>query len=395
MAKQTTRKLDILHKLLPFWLRNSFTPLFQCIYLPCYVFVSPSDSDNRISMAYLGMSPARARIWAKRICGENYTESLQSPRIWYWQLARHLDEKAPDCQLVLVETCPLTERMLAHKPGFKIPIWIQLALDATLTFEQLKRASLRLRDEIPRTIRKYSLQLDISTNPDELDEFIARMHVPFISGRHQEVAFLASKESILQIFESSELLYITKDGERIAGVMLHCRNNIGSLHYIGVKDNKVEHLKTGCIGALYYFALLRSIEKGMQSLHFGGTSPFLTDSLTFFKLSFRPSAIQNTFIPDHFVKLMLRRKTPELLNFLQKNPFISIGDKLEFVRNVYVDSRKIESLAAFDDVFKKIACNNVAATRVYVEGDINFIRECLQSSDKHPNTEIFPVQIAG
>lgn len=340
-------------------------------------------------MVYLGMSPARARVWAKRICGENYSETPLAPRIWYWQIEQHITKEFPDCQLVLIETCSLTERLLARKPGFKLPLWAQLALDTTLTFEQLKRASLRLRDEIPRTIRKYSLQLEISTNPDEVDEYIERMHIPFISGRHQEIAFLASKESIHRIFGRSELLFVTRDGERIAGVMLHCENEIASLHYIGVKDNRIEHLKTGCIGALYYFALLRSIEKGMRTLHFGGTSPFLTDSLTFFKLSFRPAAVPNTFIPDHFVKLMVRRKTPAMLDFLQKNPFISVDDQLAFVRNVFVDASRIDSVAGFDDVFRKIGCGNIAATRIHVEGDVNFIRTCLQSSDKHFSTEIF------
>ena len=39
--------------------------------------------------------------------------------------------------------------------------------------------------------------------------------MPFISGRHQEIAFIASRESIYGIFGSSELLFITRDGERI------------------------------------------------------------------------------------------------------------------------------------------------------------------------------------
>jgi hypothetical protein len=341
-------------------------------------------------MAYLGMNPARARIWAKRICGGDYIETPLAPRIWYWQIERHITRECPDCQLVLFETCNLTERLLARKPGFRIPLWVQLALDTTSTFEQLKRASLRLRDEIPRTIRKYSLELEISTNRDDVEEHIERMYIPFISGRHQEFAFLASRESMYGIFESAELLFVTRDGERIAGVMLHCKNNIASLHYLGIKDNRVEHLKTGCIGALYYFALLRSIEKGMHSLHFGGTSPFLTDSLTFFKLSFRPAVIPNTFLPNHFVKLMLRRKTPALLDFLHRNPFISVDDKLAFVRNVYVDSGKIASVTDFDDVFKKIGCGNITATQVHATGDTNFIRNYLQSSDKHSQTRIVP-----
>ena len=271
-----------------------------------------------------------------------------------------------------------------------MPMWIQLALDTTKTIEELKRASQRMRDEIPRTIRKYALQLEICRDADKVAPFIEQMHIPFIHGRHQDNAFLSSKEAIVARFESSDLLLISMAGETIAGVMMHCDNNVASLHYLGVKHNKLEYLKTGCVGALYYFSILRCIEKNMHSLHFGGTSPFLTDSLTYFKLSFRPEVIPNTFLPDNFVKLSLRKKTPQLLDFLQKNPFVSMDNKGAYFRNVYLDASQIKSVADFDNVFNKIRCGNIAATRVYVQGEVNFIRTCVNVSGLHANTEILP-----
>src|SRR5688572_23161155 len=127
----TKSKLEILHNISPQWLRNSLGPVFQCTYLHCFLFSSRADADNRICMAYFGMNRARARVWAKRICGEHYWEAEDAPRIWYWGIEAYLEEEFADCNLRLIETCALTERILAGKPGFKIPMWIQLALDTT------------------------------------------------------------------------------------------------------------------------------------------------------------------------------------------------------------------------------------------------------------------------
>src|SRR5688500_4734788 len=132
------------------------------------------------------------------------------------------------------------------------------------------------------------------------------MHIPYVTGQHQQNAYIPKWETINKMYQSSDMVFISRAGEDIAGMMLHYRNNNASLHYPGVKHNKIEYLKTGCVGALYYFCILRSIDKGMKALHLGGTSPFLTDSLTFFKLSFRPGVIPNTFLPDFFVKFSLR-----------------------------------------------------------------------------------------
>jgi hypothetical protein len=386
----TENRLNILHKLLPLWLRRGLTPLFQCIYLHCFRFRSAAEPADSIHLAYFGMSRARARVWAKRICGESYIEDHYAPRIWYWNIERYLRKQFTDCNLRLIETCTLTETLLAGKPGFKIPMWIQLALDTTKPIEQLKRASQRMRDEIPRTIRKYGLQLELSTDPGRVEQLIEQMHIPYIQGRHQENAFLPSKAAIGVRFADSEMLFITTEGETIAGIMLHCLNNVASLHYIGVKDNKLEYLKKGCIGAMYYFAILRSIERGMPTLHFGGTSPFLTDSLTFFKLSFRPDVIPNTFLPDYFVKFSLRKKTPQLLDFLQKNPFISVDNKGAYYRNVYLDAARMQSVEDLDEVFKKIPCGNIARTRVYVQGDVDHVRALLEAAEKYVDTDVLP-----
>jgi hypothetical protein len=383
-------RLNILHKLLPLWLRSSLTPLFQCIYLHCFRFRSAGELDDGIHLAYLGMSRARARVWAKRICGDSYIEDHYAPRIWCWSIDSYLRKQFPDCNLRLIETCKLTEVLLAGKPGFKIPMWIQLALDTTRSIEQLKRASQRMRDEIPRTIRKYGLRLELSTDAAKVEPLIEQMHIPYIKGRHQENAFLPSKDAVRVRFKDSEMLFIKIENETIAGIMLHCLNNVASLHYIGVKDNRLEYLKKGCVGAMYYFAILRSIERGMPTLHFGGTSPFLTDSLTFFKLSFRPHVIANTFLPDYFVNFSLRRKTPQLLAFLRKNPFISTDGKGAYYRNVYLDSTSIQSVNDLDDVFKKIPCGNIARTRIYVQGDPDHIGSLLKTDEKYRDTDVLP-----
>jgi hypothetical protein len=360
-------------------IKKLFSPLTRLFYLDVHFFTSPGVNKEQLCLAYLGMDKIRARCWGKRVGGEDVIEST-GKRTWIWNIESYLKKHKPDCQLVMVETCKLSETLPFLKQGFKLPTWMHLALDSSKSLEELKKGCFRLKVEIPRLIRKNNLGYEISRNPNDLDAFIEQMHQPFILGRHGDSAFLCSRQSIVDVFQKSDLLYITQEGTRIAGIMLQYENGLAALRFSGVKDNRIEYYRSGCIGALYYYGLQHVMEKGIPCFDFGGTSPFLTDNLTYFKLSFKPYVMKTTYLTDVFIKMVCRKQDSTLAHFLQTHPFIAISPQHHFERHIFANTATIESVAEFDELFKNIQCGNLATTLVHVQGDVEKIKNLASQS---------------
>ncbi|MES2626793.1 MAG: hypothetical protein V4628_16015 [Pseudomonadota bacterium] len=377
--KITALHIKFLHNIVPASIKKPFSLVHQWLCLDVYFFSSPDNVSEKLHCAFLGMNGGRARCWGKRVCGDDAIETT-GEKIWIWQLESYLAKHKPECQLVMIETSKLGEIFLRNKDGFKLPMWIQLALDSTKTLKELNKASYRLEGEIPRLIRKNKLGHELSTNHDELDVFIDQMHLPFISGRHGDSAFYSSRQDIHKVFEQSELIYITQEGNRIAGVMLHAENGMATLRFSGVKDARPEYYRSGSVACFYYFGLLRAMEKGMSCFNFGGSSPFLTDNITYFKLSFKPYVMENTHLADHFIKMMFRKQDLALTRFLQTHPFIAMSEEKKFERHVFANAAFIETADQFDELFKKIQCDNLASTVVHVQGDLERVANIASQS---------------
>lgn len=363
-------------KALPLQLKQLFSPLLRMLYLDV-TFFTAAYGDGQLTMAYLGTNQGRARFWGKRIVGKGGHE-VSGKRIWIWNLDFYLARHRPDCQMVMVETSRISEFLL-RKPGFMVPMWIQLALDSSKPFSELKQDCQRLQ-KIPRAIRKNNIGHELSNNPADVDPFIDTMHYPFIRRQHDDTAFLTARETIHEAAAKSDLLYITHEGARIAGVFLQYEGDTVTMCYSGVVDNLPEDLQYNWGGSYYYFGLLRAIEKKMSRYSLGGTSPFLTDSLTYFKLSFKPYLLTESHLPQHFIKMSFRKQDSVLTRFLQEHPFVAFTDSGRFERHLFVNAATVETPEQYGQLFARIQCGNLGKTTVHVEGDVEKIRKFASQS---------------
>ena len=341
---------------------EQLSPLLSGFYLPVHHFTSVTDNEeDRVVVIYLGINKGRARLWGKRILGSEFTQTPKG-KMWVWALEKQLNNKIPDCNLVMIETNWVTELILARYKGFKMPMWIQLCLDVSRPLRELKKSSTKLREQIPRLIRKYSLELEISSDEKDLDEFIDTMHIPYISGRHKDTAFISSRAEIKKMFDNSDLFFVRKDGKRISGTLVEYSDDMASLHYIGLKDNNPEYLRVGGIASLYYFAILHAMDKGISVFNMGGTSPFLSDGVAFFKLTLKPYVMRTSYLGDYFIKLILRKPSPYLSEFLINNPFLNLHDRNHFEKIIFIDNSQSGYKRKLNELLKKTYCERVERT---------------------------------
>lgn len=342
-------------------LKRLISPILCWFRFPLILYKSDSSG---LYLAFAGHNRDRANTWAKRILGPNYSE-VSSSKVWLWQCYR----ACRHCPILLVETSQFNEWFLTRYKGYKVSMWNQYALDLSSGLNALKQKSFRLRNDIPRQIRKHSLNHEISHDIHDLRCYIETMHVPYIAGRHEETAFFSNPDQIEKLFARGELLYVTSENKRIAGVILDYENDMASIRYIGVLDNNSEYIRKGCIGATYYFAIKRALERGCNRFNFGGSSPFLNDGLTYFKLSFKPFIMENTYLEDHHVRMMFPANKPALVPFCRNNGFIYEKSSREWVRVIFLEASELLHRKKLKSRLKAIECKGILHTEFYIVGE--------------------------
>jgi len=440
-----------LYRLVPGRIRELVSPFLSGFYLPAHYYTrlvdktdqassSPATRDEPAVVAYFGINEERARLWAKRILGDS-TAYTPGSRAWIWSQESLLRREQPDCHVLLVETNPVTALILRLRrgSGFTMPMWVQFCLDISRPLAELKKASSKLREQIPRKIRKYSLTYEVSEDEAQLRSFFDTMHVPYISGRHGHTAFLPTWSEIYRVFNNSDLLIVkrtaqtpvetkqvaagkheesverkagqtagerageaegekavekvsdkpeqgadeetgdesgeesgVKTGEKagkieaaggkvdeISGGLLEYDGEVATLRYLGLKNNDEGYLHMGGMPALYYFAMLHAMDRGSRIFNMGGTNPFLSDGVAFFKLTFKPFVDRISYLNEFPVWLTVRKPSQFLERFFMANPFLVLRRDGNFDQVLLVDNRRDDYLEKLDSLLKKTRCEGV------------------------------------
>lgn len=357
-------------RLVPRNLREILSPLISSICTPVY-FYSTTESCERTAscVAYIGPKEDRARLWAKRMIGQSFIKSGQG-RSWIFSHEAYIANSHPDVELVMVEINWLSRLLPFQSRSYKLPMWIQFNLDTSRPFGEIEAATNRLHHEIPRLIRKHGMDLEISNSRADLAYFMETMHKPYIAGRHGETAFFSSDHEIDKIFSDSELMFVRRGGERISGVLLRFNKDYAALHYIGVKNNDAVLMREGAVSALYYFAIRRTIEKGVPSLNLGGTCPFLNDGVAYFKLSLKPYATRTTYLRDFFISFRVRRITANVAEMLINSPFINVCGNQSLELIFHLDTARSSGLSELIALEKKTRCSNVNRIIIFRKSDL-------------------------
>jgi hypothetical protein len=139
-----------------------------------------------------------------------------------------------------------------------------------------------LRQDL-RLIRKHRLGFIESHSEEELVEFFNTMYRPHGLSRHGPSAQLRSYSSVRHAMKRGALLWITCEGQKVAGVVLEFKNRRMLLSALGAAGGDESLLKKGVLAATYYFAMQYARAQGCPTVDFGGTRPSLHDGLLRYK----------------------------------------------------------------------------------------------------------------
>ena len=137
---------------------------------------------------------------------------------------------------------------------------------------------------------KYGLSSVLSDDPNDLSFFYHQMYSPYSLARFGKRAVIDTFQQIQALFEGSFLMFILRNGERIAGVL--CRTEKRRLTYFraGIVNGDEEMLECGAMTAVYYYMVDYAVKNGLHELDALGSKPFLNDGIYRYKASWGAAA---------------------------------------------------------------------------------------------------------
>jgi hypothetical protein len=369
-----------LHHRMPYGIRSSYLPLIKVLrnarslILPLRCFEGEEfSSGESLKIAYLGWDEKIENYWLTKLF-RKYRQTGSVSYVPIMRIEKYLQRPIRNYDLAVIETNRFARPFISVKTGFLLPRWLEMQMDIEKSIHIMRQP------EFQRLIRKYNLTCEIRNTEADFRFFFERMYIPYISLRHKDAAVLTDYNQFLNnIFrkKGSQLYFILKDGEPVAGSVDEIKKDYVRMSGIGILDGREDIRKMGVITALYYFQALEYNRRKIKSINLGGASPVLTDGLTSYKLSLGGHLFETVRKCEMYLQLIPLTRSDATRKVLSANPFISIHENL-YKRNIFVDPEKEESKDYLLHLMKKTSMDHMKTTRIFCFNNDAMVKEWMR-----------------
>jgi len=295
-----------------------------------------ANNLNNNSVRFIGSTQEMHYIG--RLFFNDYTHRLIG-HYWLWQVLFPSGKIDKNCSFSVIQTGWKIDRLYRSKRMFCVPTWIFGSIDLTLDTDSKLNQSRSLKNNL-RRVKNSNFEVDVSSDPLSFDEFYYKMYHPYISKRHgKTVIDISYKRLKEQFVKGSEILFLVKDSQRIAGQMICYKGDEVVAYELGVKDGNFQWVQQGAITALYFNTINYCKSKGFAKLSVGGSRPFISDGVLSYKLKNWRMKIHGHSKKFYF--LIKQHKSNRFTqDFLCKNHFISLKNGEMVVNTFYQKTDK-------------------------------------------------------
>lgn len=222
--------------------------------------------------------PARfRRLLARLLEGHARLEAV-SPRWPLWNPAR---SGLADVPLVAVEIHPL------FASRFRSAGWLicpeSVRWQGSLSQIPPATPSRSLRSDLSNVSKRgYTLQVAAGSKLD-WEEFTETMLIPYAERRFADNAWILPRGPLRQLEARGKLLFLIRDGRRMAGMCVLCSGDEIWVAALGVRDGDINAMRAGAIAGLYALTIDWARGIGMQRIDAGRTPAFIHDGLVHYK----------------------------------------------------------------------------------------------------------------
>jgi hypothetical protein len=172
--------------------------------------------------------------------------------------------------------------------------------------------------------RKGDLSFEVSRDRADFAWFYERMFLPHVRNSFGDQAYIKHPAYVLSLLPTSELLFVTRAGTRIAGQMIEYREEIPFLSACGFLDGD-QGLRRSVNQVMDYLSLTYLAEHGHRNVSIGASKAFLDDGVLHYKMlrGFRISP-QRFYVPLERFCLSFPGRADAALRFLEHNPLLCL-----------------------------------------------------------------------
>jgi hypothetical protein len=210
----------------------------------------------------------------KLFFSEGEVTAQEVGRVGLWEVGRvgrtWLDEGVD----LVVSQLPLWLPMRCHTPiAFRGPTWVEQILELTDDPWDLVAGRSRhgLRSAVNRALKR-GYAYHYSQDRAEFDDFYDRMYTPFVNSRHNELAMPTSHEDMIRFWLwRGGVLYVTLDGETVAGTVVYMDGDVCHSVEGGVLDADPELVRQGINTVADWFTICWARTQGARRLFMGSS----------------------------------------------------------------------------------------------------------------------------
>lgn len=326
-------------------------------------------SKNKLSIVYAGHE--LDKNYFKHLAFGNYCQEKYVGKEWLWHAFKINKQVSNDYSLLITEVPNYLHRLSQKFNCFYIPHLVSGEIDIPIDKHALFNKKNKSIKSDRSKIKRNKLEYIVTRDPSELHNFYFNMYKPYISKVHGDKAMIWSYDFIKREFGKhgifNELLLIKKENEYIAGVLLYYKKNRAKLQALGIKDGNLDYVKEGAIGAILYFSISHTEEKGFSRVSLGGSRAFLNDGVLRYKKKWNPK-IKKRKYKGFLFKLL--SETKGVKGFLLNNPFI-YEDKTGLNGAIFTDNERSLSLRDFKKISNDFYFEGLSKLVIYNFSDNN------------------------
>lgn len=282
------------------------------------------NSDQRFRSLFIGNSQFVKYLLKRMYQGQ--PDILKRWRVWIPSIKKLVIHNSAAADLCVAVLPRKLEKTFKGHYTYKGTELVQQVIPTTGEWEDIrKKFSSKKRRIANHFEEKFGLGYRISTDDKDFRFFYTHMFLPLLTKRYGDLAEIETLEEMREFFQKGFLLFVTKDGQDLAGNLCLVEDNVLMLRRAGVLDGDESYVEAGAQTALYYFGLKYANEQGLHAADAMMSASFLNDGVYVTKKEWgavvSPSDDFNTW-----VYLFNLGSADKLAQFYDQNPFIAQTD---------------------------------------------------------------------
>jgi hypothetical protein len=200
-----------------------------------------------------------------------------------WRLARTLRRHGASADLVIARVARVSTGALGFDNDWlPVPDWVGMRFVAPFDVAAIAKHSHSVADDLRRA-RRARFSAEISQHAPDLAVFHRDYYLPFVRNRHREEAFVRSQRFMRRRFRRGGILWIVRDGDRVAGVLFERRHEVLDAVALGTMRGDLAVVREGVVAAVYLQLIELARRWGCAAVDLRGSRPSPLDGLTRYK----------------------------------------------------------------------------------------------------------------